>query len=66
MWDSKIWNDNEKPDEEKQFFILSEKNTIQLQHSPKPKKNNSFRAYYELADILKNKIVNAPDILEDM
>jgi hypothetical protein len=66
MWDSKIWNDNEKPDEEKQFFILSEKNTIQLEHSPKPQKNNSFRAYYELADILKNKIVNAPNILEDM
>jgi hypothetical protein len=35
----------------KQVFILSER-TIDLPHSPKPRANNSFRAYYKLADLL--------------
>lgn len=44
-------------DEEKQFLILSETNVIELNHKPKPLKNNSYRAYYQLSDILKNNIV---------
>lgn len=43
--------------EEKQFFILSNKNTIELHNKPRPKKNNSFRAYYQLAEILKKDIL---------
>jgi hypothetical protein len=39
--------------EEKQFFILSDSNKIELKEPlPKPSKNNSFRAYYSLAQIL--------------
>jgi len=44
-------------DDRKQFFILSVTNLIELKHNPKPLKNNSYRAYYRLADILKNDIV---------
>jgi hypothetical protein len=44
-------------DDRKQFFILSETNIIELKHNPKPLKNNSYRAYYQLADILKNDVV---------
>lgn len=44
------------PNDEKQVFILSE-NTIELANKPKPAKNNSFRAYYELADLLNKEIV---------
>lgn len=39
------------PNDEKQVFILSKK-TIELQHNPKPQRNNSFRAYYKLSDLL--------------
>ena len=45
LWDKGL------PDDEKQVFILSER-TISLPHNPKPKRNNSFRAYYRLADLL--------------
>jgi len=41
------------PSDDKQVFILS-KNTIELKNKPKPKINNSFRAYYELADLLNS------------
>lgn len=44
-----IWT--ELPNDEKQVFLLSDK-TIALPHKPKPKRNNSFRAYYELAELL--------------
>jgi len=54
MQENKIWG--ELPNEEKQVFILSE-NTIELTNKPRPAKNNSFRAYYELADLLNNEIV---------
>lgn len=43
---------NDFKDEEKQFFILSETNVIELPHKPKPDKNNSFRAYYTLAKLI--------------
>lgn len=39
------------PGDEKQIFILADK-TIELIHRPKPRRNNSFRAYYSLADLL--------------
>jgi hypothetical protein len=39
------------PADEKQVFILSER-TIDLLHKPKPPRNNSFRAYYRLSDLL--------------
>lgn len=45
------WGEN-YANEEKQFFILSLSNQIDLPHKPKPNKNNSFRAYYKLADLL--------------
>lgn len=44
------WN-NVLPSDEQQVFILSE-STIELPHKPKPKSNNSFRSYYELAELL--------------
>jgi hypothetical protein len=44
-------------EEEKQFLILSKTNIIELKHNPKPLKNNSYRAYYQLHDILQNDIV---------
>ncbi len=48
-----VWPDENKlPEDDKQVFILSE-NPIELKNRPKPKNgNNSFRAYYELADLL--------------
>lgn len=39
------------PDDEKQVLVLSEQ-TIELPHKPKPRVNNSFRAYYKLSDLL--------------
>ena len=48
---SKLWDGN-APDEEKQFFVLSRTNQIQLKHLPRPPTNNAFRAYYRLADLL--------------
>jgi hypothetical protein len=45
-----VWGDH-LPTDEKQVFILSER-TIDLPHYPKPRVNNSFRAYYKLADLL--------------
>jgi hypothetical protein len=45
------------PTDEKQVFILS-KNPVILPKKPKPKNgNNSFRAYYELADLLNKELV---------
>lgn len=53
--ENKIWT--ELPRDEKQVFILSD-NVIELKNKPKPKNgNNSFRAYYELADLLNKKLV---------
>ncbi|MFD2696403.1 hypothetical protein ACFSQ0_00185 [Mesonia sediminis] len=47
VWKGRYYDNNEK-----QFFILSKTNQIELPHHPKPLKNNSFRAYYKLSDIL--------------
>jgi len=44
------------PHGEKQVFFLSE-TTIPLVNKPKPARNNSFRAYYELADLFNKKIL---------
>ena len=41
-------------DEEKQFFVLSPNNIINLPHKPKPQKNNSYRKYYTLASLINN------------
>jgi len=49
------WPDGILPDKEKQFFILSKKNRIPLNHEPRPKRNNPFRAYYALAELLSGK-----------
>ncbi|MDQ5770813.1 hypothetical protein [Thiothrix subterranea] len=52
-----IWGEEKYSDDEKQFFILSSSNQINLSHKPRPKANNSFRAYYKLSDLLDvNKI----------
>ena len=40
------------PDDEKQWFILSPTNHIELKHKPKPKANQAFRAYYKLSELL--------------
>ena len=40
----------EPPADDFQVFLLSEK-TIRLIHEPKPKRNNSFRAYYSLIEL---------------
>ncbi len=45
-------------DEEKKFYILSTKESkenIELKHNPRPKRNNSFTAYYSLAHLLLDK-----------
>lgn len=48
---------NKLPDDEKQVFVLS-KNSIELKNKPRPKRNNSFRAYYELADLMNKEIID--------
>jgi hypothetical protein len=50
MKSKKLWGDN-LPEDEKQVFILSEK-VINLPHNPKPPKNNTFRTYYTLSQLL--------------
>ncbi len=44
-----------------QFFILSQTNTITLNHRPKPQRNNANKAYYTLSEILdeNNKILSS-------
>ncbi|MDQ1773060.1 hypothetical protein GQR60_19960 [Labilibaculum sp. A4] len=55
LLENKIWV--ELPKDEKQVFILSD-NVIELKNRPRPKNgNNSFRAYYELADLLNKELV---------
>ena len=55
LLENKIWAELHK--DEKQVFILSD-NVIELKNKPKPKNgNNSFRAYYELADLLNKELV---------
>jgi len=51
MRDNNVWSDGWLPTDEKQVFILSER-AIDLPHNPRPRRNNSFRAYYKLADLL--------------
>lgn len=41
------------PTDEKQLFVLSKENSIELQYPVKPIRNNSFRAYYSLSDFIK-------------
>jgi len=55
MKEKNMWKDDRLPTDEKQVFILSER-TIDLPHKPKPRRNNSFRAYYKLADLLDQKM----------
>jgi len=50
MQSTKNWSEL-LPNDEKQVLILSEQ-TIELKHKPKPRANNSFRAYYTLFDLL--------------
>lgn len=52
-----LWGANNYDDNEKQFFILSLNNQIELKHKPRPKKNNSFRAYYKLSELLNSENV---------
>lgn len=60
----KFMTDDEKghwksglPNDERQFIILSRKDNIELKEPyPKPLKNNSYRAYYTLSEILNNTI----------
>lgn len=47
-----FWGEGNYDDNEKQFFILSQTNQIELRHKPKPRRNNAFRAYYKLSDLL--------------
>ncbi len=47
-----FWTPGNYDDNEKQFFVLSLTNQIELKHHPKPAKNNSFRAYYTLSELL--------------
>lgn len=49
-----FWNPGNYDDNEKQFFVLSLTNQIELNHHPKPAKNNSFRAYYTLSELLNS------------
>lgn len=49
-----IWSEGNYDDNEKQFFVLSLTNQIELKHHPKPAKNNSFRAYYSLSELLNS------------
>lgn len=54
----KVWSENSYDNNEKQFYILSEHNQIELPHRPRPKQNGVFRAYYKLAEILdQSKII---------
>lgn len=39
-----------------QEFVFS-KNSIELKIKPRSKQNNSFRAYYELADLMNKEIL---------
>ena len=52
-----LWGEGKYDDNEKQFFILSTTNQLELEHKPRPEKNNAFRAYYALSELLnKNKM----------
>jgi hypothetical protein len=57
---NEYWGEGKYDDSEKQFFILSQSNQIDLIHKPRPKRNNAFRAYYKLSELLdlKKKTVN--------
>jgi hypothetical protein len=50
-----FWGEGNYDDNEKQFFILSLENKIELRHKPRPRKNNVARIYYTLAEILNGK-----------
>lgn len=54
MLEKEKWK--ELPSDTKQVFVLSN-NPIELKNRPKPERNNSFRAYYELADLLNKEIL---------
>lgn len=49
---NEYWGEDNYDDSEKQFFILSQTNQIELKHKPRPPKNNAFRAYYKLSELL--------------
>ena len=50
-----FWGDGNYDDNEKQFFLLSLENQIELKHKPKPNKSVQGRIYYKLAEILNGK-----------
>ena len=57
-----VWGKDKYDDNEKQFYILSLENQIDLPHHPRPRRNNAFRAYYKLSDILnQNKLIVKTD-----
>lgn len=58
----RFWQGQHYDNNEKQFYILSETNQIELLHKPRPEKNGVFRAYYRLSTILnqENTIIS-PD-----
>mgnify|MGYP000885225765 CR=1 FL=1 len=58
------WKDG-LPNDERQFIILSNQNNIELPSCPKPKRNNSFRAYYTLSEILNNTIGKGENVEEE-
>lgn len=50
----------ELPSDTKQVFLLAS-HKIDLPKKPRPRVNNSFRAYYTLADVLENEICGVPE-----
>ena len=44
--------------EDSRIYVLSMEETIDLQHKPKPKRNNSNIAYYTLSEIISKEIVS--------
>lgn len=57
-----FWKGRFYDNAEKQFYILSEINQIELLHKPRPKTNGVYRAYYKLSTILnQNNQIISPD-----
>lgn len=57
-----FWGKGKYDDNEKQFFILSQTNKIDLKHKPRPERNNAFRAYYKLSELLdESKTIVKPE-----
>ena len=52
-------------DEEYRFYILSNNDSINLPHCPRPHKNNTGNWYYKLAEILNGKVEIEVDSVKD-